>query len=205
MVMGYRNLEAGGRPNEVEGNNMGPYVVVGNTTPIDVNIADGDVTINTSDIEIGAVELKAGEAHIGEVAGNIGIATPTIPVALTNYSSGDVIGPSAILLEDFMRVNGGTGILQTVTVVDKSGNNPCLHLVVFKGNPTEDGGILGVTSIYKNDYTTLPNGGVATVQPLIPITAEEDSQDVYIRLVAGEDVTFTAEDDLTLHLSAIRN
>jgi len=32
MVMGYRNLEAGGRPNEVEGNNMGPYVVVGNTT-----------------------------------------------------------------------------------------------------------------------------------------------------------------------------
>lgn len=32
MVMGYRNLEADGRPNEVEGNNMGPYVVVGNTT-----------------------------------------------------------------------------------------------------------------------------------------------------------------------------
>ena len=32
LVMGYRNLEADGRPNEVEGNNTGPYVVVGNTT-----------------------------------------------------------------------------------------------------------------------------------------------------------------------------
>lgn len=38
LVMGYRNLEADGRPNEVEGNNTGPYVVVGNTTPLDVNI-----------------------------------------------------------------------------------------------------------------------------------------------------------------------
>ena len=45
MVMGYRNLEAGGRPNEVDGNNMGPYVVVGNTTPIDmVNVPDRRVT-----------------------------------------------------------------------------------------------------------------------------------------------------------------
>ena len=64
MVMGYRNLEAGGRPNEVDGNNMGPYVVVGNTTPLDVeqNIIRGNTliindasfteTVTSSDIDM---------------------------------------------------------------------------------------------------------------------------------------------------------
>ena len=36
---------------------------VGTKRALDVNIADGDVTINASDIEIGAVELKDGETE----------------------------------------------------------------------------------------------------------------------------------------------
>ncbi|OPX60572.1 MAG: hypothetical protein A4E25_00340 [Methanobacterium sp. PtaB.Bin024] len=51
---GYRRLK---------GDTVGLYVVVGNTTPIDVNVADGDITLNASDIQIGAVELKDGETE----------------------------------------------------------------------------------------------------------------------------------------------
>lgn len=96
MVMGYRNLEAGGRPNEVEGNNMGPYVVVGNTTPIGmVNVPDrivdtiiDNATFNAT-VEGSAISM-IGYRHL-MITSVLGAKTdtPTYTVSLQVQDSND--------------------------------------------------------------------------------------------------------------------
>lgn len=99
MVMGYRNLEAGGRPNEVDGNNMGPYVVVGNTTPINmVNVPDRrvttiidddtfDATVESSDIDMTGYRNGLLTISLGAMTG-----TPTMtPLVEVKDSNGNYI------------------------------------------------------------------------------------------------------------------
>ena len=97
LVMGYRNLEAGGRPNEVEGNNMGPYVVVGNTTPIGmVNVPDRRVTTIIDDDTFDATVVSS-------------------DIDMTGYRNG-------LLTISLGAMNGTPTMTPSVEVKDSNGN-----------------------------------------------------------------------------------
>ncbi len=266
---GYRRLK---------GNNVGPYVVVGNTTPIDVNVADGDITLNASDIQIGAVELKDGETenrltievdgikyalyvqseslaqestltsiagtdfatettlggvalesggnldtiagkdfateatldklvdgttglaggenHIGEVGGSSKIVSPTITVDTDAYEAGDCVG-GKITLTDAMRVSGGSGVLQSLTVIDASNTKPYLEVLIFNDDPTAatltDQAAIALSTdvskvihripIYTSDYTTVAGVAMADIN-ISKVVEAVGSKNLYACIVS---------------------
>lgn len=84
------------------------------------------------------VPLAAGEAHVGAVGGNTlhPSANPALTVA-ASYVSGDYVGTSATPWSwTACRVSGGTGQLQSVTVVDKASQSIAGELWLFDRSVT---------------------------------------------------------------------
>lgn len=83
--------------------------------------------------------LNAGENHIGSAGGNmVGVsATPTLTVH-DSYASGDFVGTSgtAITFADCARLNGGTGIIQSATLVDYAAQAIACELWLFDATVT---------------------------------------------------------------------
>jgi hypothetical protein len=79
------------------------------------------VTLTTGDINIGNVDVASiatGETHIGEVGGNTlpVIVTPTITAGA--YTANDIVG-GKLTIANAARKSGGSGIIQSITVIDK--------------------------------------------------------------------------------------
>lgn len=186
MIMGYRNLEAGGKPNEVDGNNMGPYVVVGNLTPISV---------------VGASK----------------IVSPTITVDTAAYQAGDCVG-GKITLTDAMRVAGGSGVLQSLTVTDVSNTKPALELLIFNSDPTAatltDQAAIALSTdvskvihripIYTSDYTTVASVAFADIN-ISKVVEAVGSKNLYLAIAATGAHDFVAATDLKMSFGFLQD
>ena len=122
-----------------------------------------------------AVGLAAGEFHIGEIGASTIITTVTLIANCSPFASGDVLS-DAIPVAGAMRVTGGKGILQSVTVIDRDDQAQAMDVVVMQdygllgvvnaAATVADASaqkILGIVEVAASDYFDLGNSQVATV------------------------------------------
>lgn len=106
--------------------------------PTEIQSVTGRRTVLLDDgRSVPAVTLDAGEAHLGEVGGRMVRAVPAaLPATSTTaYASGDVLG-AKMRLVDAMRVAGGSGLMQDLTVTLKSVQTAPLDAFLFRADPT---------------------------------------------------------------------
>lgn len=84
-----------------------------------------------------AVLPAASELHLGKVGGESAVRTADVATAsyATPYASGDVIG-SKLTFTTMVRIAGGTGLVQQVSVASKSTQAAAVDLVLFHTDPT---------------------------------------------------------------------
>lgn len=124
-----------------------------------------------------AASLAAGEAHIGEVGGNTAIISATPSLETSAVAAGDIIA-STTTLTGAMRVNDGTGILQSITINGKDDVAAGFYIVIFQNTQSLGTGnaapsisdanaddILAIIPVYASDFIDLGGTRVATIGP----------------------------------------
>lgn len=121
------------------------------------------------------VYIAAGESHVGEIGANTAIKEVIFTLDTSAYASGDVLA-STQPIADAMRKAGGTGIIQTVTVLDKDDQGQPFDILFMRTNATlgaaenaalaigdtQAAEVLGVVEILASDYVDLVNSQIAT-------------------------------------------
>jgi hypothetical protein len=143
------------------------------------------------------------------------IVSPTITVATTPYAAGDCVG-GKLTLTDAVRVSEGTGVLQSISVIDSSNIKPALEIVIFNADPsaatlTDNAEIAFSTdvskishriSIYSNNYTTVGGVAIASVNPGMVVQAV-GSANLYACIMAVAAHEFVAVSDLQVKFGFI--
>ena len=161
---------------------------------------------------IGTVALSATEVHVGQVGGTTQIihVTPTIQ-ATPDYSLNDCIGTFQTLTNG-MRKSSGTGVIQSITVVDISNQKQPIDIIVLNFIPTgtftdnsapvwdsaDYNRILGRIPIAAVDYVTYAGVGVATINPKQFGVWGNATANLYFLLIAGATINFASTSDLRL-------
>ncbi len=78
--------------------------------------------------------LVAGEAHVGQVGGLAVPVSATPAIAAGLFHAGDNVG-GKLTFTNAMRINGGSGTLQRLFIVDTANQKAPLELVIFSQNP----------------------------------------------------------------------
>jgi hypothetical protein len=161
----------------------------------------------------GASSLTAGEAHVGQIGGTTALITVVPALSLTAYSSGDNIG-GKLTLSNAVRIAAGTGLLQSIQVLDRIGQNPALEIILFDSDPsastfTDNAAFavtspdalkeLGRVSVSSSDWVTVGTRGRATLRGVGLVIACASGRDLFAALaVNGSTPTYTAVDNLQL-------
>ncbi len=153
------------------------------------------------------------------VYGSTTIITPTINATTIAYTSGDSIG-GVIAITGAMRTSGGTGILQSVFVVDHSNQKPALDILIFDSTPTatatdngamptfaaaDNGRLIRRISIATGDYVTVGGTGIADISALGKAVKANGSADLAMIINTTSTPTLTATTDLTVRLGFLRD
>lgn len=169
------------------------------------------------------IDMAASENHIGEVGGSSVQIAPTVTVDTSAYAAGDCIG-GKLTLTNAMRVSGGTGILQSLFVLDVSGQKPALEILIFNADPTastltDQSGIsihandkpkiIRRLSIATSDYITVGPAGnyiyIADLSPGSRMLQAVGSANLYAVIVAVAAPDFVASTDLTVRFGIMRD
>lgn len=165
----------------------------------------------------GEITILSGEDHIGEVGGNSDVIVPTITVSTDAYTIGDSIG-GKIILENALRVDEGTGILQSITVIDAANIKPEIDIILFNSNPTaatlaDADPIVFSTDINKisrrirvasTDYATIGNVAIASVNPSM-IVKSISGKNLYVAICAVAAHDFNDASDLQIKFGIMRD
>lgn len=81
------------------------------------------------------IVLAAGENLIGKVAGTASVVIPTITVDTAAYAAGDTVG-GKITLANAVRISGGSSLLYSIHIFDRSNQKPTGNILIFNANPT---------------------------------------------------------------------
>ena len=154
-------------------------------------------------------------SNINTKSGNAGgltkIVSKTITVSLSAYTSGDVVG-GVQTITDGLYGAGGTGILQSVTIIDVDARSAAFTIDIFSQQPqgtyTDNGAYTLVTadsayliarvSVVAGDYVTAGGKGVATVTSLnIPVFAT-GTANLYALISTTSTPTWTATTNLSI-------
>jgi hypothetical protein len=157
----------------------------------------------------------AGELHLGEVGGNTKpvIVYPTITAGA--YGANDIIGGN-LSIATAGRVSGKSGILQTITVIDKGKKNAQLDFLFFtllagtyhdndpEAITTADAlNCIGGKTVYATDYLLLANYSLATVSFGLPYTPTMTALAFLVR--ASSAVTYLTANDLQFVFGLLRD
>lgn len=81
------------------------------------------------------IGLTAGEAHIGAIGGNTEKLSIDVTTSVGAYAANDNIG-GIITLTNFLRVSGGTGILQSLQLWALANQKPNLYIDFWDASPS---------------------------------------------------------------------
>jgi hypothetical protein len=131
----------------------------------------------------------------------------TLSTDTSAYGSGDLIADTQ-QVDAALRVADGTGILQSISIIDEDAQGVALYVIVMRTSTslgTENSapnitdanltaGFLGIISVATTDYVTLSGAKVATIRNIgLPIQAVSGTDDIYIAVLNGTGTpTFTA-------------
>ena len=175
---------------------------------------DGRLVIGSDNVPVTPV---AGELHLGEVGGSSKIVSPSITVDTDAYTPGDCVG-GKITLTDAMRVSGGSGVLQSLTVIDVSNTKPYLEVLIFNADPaaatltdqaaialsTDVSKVIHRISIYTSDYTTVANVAFADIN-VSKVVEAVGSKNLYACIAATDAHDFTAATDLKMSFGFLQD
>lgn len=80
------------------------------------------------------IVLAAGENLIGKVAATAASVTPSITVDTAVYAAGDTVG-GIVTLTGAVRVSGGSSLLHSIHILDRSNQKPTGSILLFNANP----------------------------------------------------------------------
>ena len=134
------------------------------------------------------------------------------------YAPGDLLG-TKLTLSNALRVTGGSGFLQSITVQDLSNQKSALDVVIFDADPdtttfTNNAAldvsdadairIIHTVSFLASDYISFADNAVATKSGLAMPVAVAAGRDLYACLVCRGTPTYTAA-ELSLMFGFIRD
>lgn len=156
------------------------------------------------------------------VAGNVGSFTTVIKdttaVTAAAYSAGNAVGGKRTLA-NAVRVSGGTGILQSVTLLDRANQKAAMTLFIFDADPsaatltdktafvfsTDDLKVVAQVPINAGDYVTTNSKAFVTYGGLgIPVKAASGTT-LYAALVTSGTPTFAATTDVQLEVGILQD
>lgn len=164
-------------------------------------------------------QLIAGEEFVGAIGGNTKIVKIPLTVTAGAYADKDSIG-GKITITNAMRKNGGTGVLQTVTVMDRSGVKPTGNILIFDSNPTaatitndakfvastDDLKVIATVPVASADYVVPGDTkAFASIKNLGLPVAAVGSADLYAAFVTNGTPTFGSTSDVQLVFGFLRD
>lgn len=174
---------------------------------------DPDPTLSISS----TVGISAGEAYLGQAGSPGDVIAFTATVEAAAYADGDLLF-DATSVADFVRINGGRAIIQSVTVYDKGDQGVAFDL--FSSPVTVDFGtvnsassisdadaILGVQRVCRvetADYIDLGGVRLATVTNLgIMVEADSASRAIFLAAITRGAPTYASTSDLVMRIGVI--
>lgn len=188
----------------------------GDYIPVMVDSA-GRLYVN---VAAGTLALS-GEDHIGEVGGNTEPVQVTPTISTSIYAALDIVGGTQTIT-DAMRVSGGSGVLQTITIADDANQKTPFDILIFDSAPSggtyADQGalahaagdidkLLGVVSVTAADYKTVvaTSLAVATVTAALPVKASGSANLYAIPIISSGTPTYAATSDLDFIYGFLRD
>lgn len=171
----------------------------------------GTLRVTTStDSTIGTVTqitnaLPSGENHLGAIGGNTFTLSVTQTTNASAYEAGDSVG-GKITITNAMRVSGGTGVLQSIHLIDTSNQKAALDILIFDSDPssatiTDDTAFVYSTDISKQiaripvtaaDYTTINSIATVSLGGLSRIVQASGSRNLYAAIVLSGAPTYAS-------------
>jgi hypothetical protein len=157
------------------------------------------------------------EHHIGEVGGSAVVKEVTLSLDTNAYADGDVLAATQEV-SGSVRVNGGTGVIQSLVVLDKDAQGQALDVVFLKANKslgTENAAvsiadadadsILGIVEVLASDLVNLNNSLLATRTNLsVVVEAGSGSTSLYVAAISRGTGTYTAS-GITLKIGILQD
>lgn len=176
----------------------------------------GDVNINNTPLPIDGTVVISNDVQI---TGSTYVceSTPTIDTAA--YASGDLIGDK-IELTNAARTAAGSGIIQSISIIDDDGEEAAMDVLFFDTDPTNTTftdndpvdideadleNYIGHASVASADYSSFASNSAASVQNVgIPFDLASGTS-IWAVIVSRGTPTYTATDDLTLRVGILRD
>lgn len=149
--------------------------------------------------------ISESQDYKGQVGGIADVYDVTLSLNTSAYATGDLLA-DVQEMATFFRVNGGTAVIQSVTVIDKDDQGVALDLVFTDDSGTwgtENSavsvtdaiadGVQGVVSVAAADYADMINSQIASKSSLgLVVKAPSESKSLYIVAVSRGAGTYTA-------------
>jgi len=179
----------------------------------------GDQTVNLLNTISAGTPITASENHIGEVGGNTTIVQVTPAVSLATYTANDCVG-GGFAIPGAVRVNAGTGVLQSITLQDLAKKNAAMEIFLFKStslttytdnaaldiSDADLGNCIGWAEITASDYKSLADNSVACVSNLgLPIKSAPATKSLYCVMRTTGTPTYLGTIDLKLTFGILRD
>jgi hypothetical protein len=140
-----------------------------------------------------------------------GIKDTTAVSTSPAYTAGDAVGAKRTIA-NAVRVSGGTGILESIILLDRANQKAAMELFIFDSDPsaatitdntafvfsTDDLKVIARVSIAATDYVTINSKAVATVKGLGIALKASGSTSLYAALVTTGTPTYAATTDVQL-------
>lgn len=174
-----------------------------------------------SGVDIGDVDvtsIAAGENLIGLVGASDIVVTITPTVAAEAHSAGDLLFDSTEIA-NAVRVNAGTALVESITIVDKGDQKPSIHLL-FANAATDFGApggvpdpddtealtVIGVVEVDTADYVDLGGASVVTVPNIgLLLKAGAATTSIYLAGIAVGTPTPASTSDYQIAIGLLRS
>lgn len=177
-----------------------------------------DPTSDTAQVVTQRDPLPAGENHIGQIGGNTFSLAVTQTTNASAYEAGDAVG-GKITITNAMRISGGTGILQSIDLIDKANQKAAMELLIFNSDPTaatitDDTAFVYSTDISKqiaripiaaSDYVTLNSIATVSLGGLSRIVKASGSANLFAALVTTGTPTYTSTSDIIITFGILQD
>jgi hypothetical protein len=169
-----------------------------------VTITD-DLSTDTALIRAASTSLASIDAKNSYI---VKVSGASVAVNGDIYAPGDLLG-TKLTLSNALRVTGGSGLLQSITVQDLSNQKSALDVVIFDANPdtttftnnaaldVSDADVIRIihtVSFLASDYISFADNAVATKSGLAMPVAVAAGRDLYACVVSRGTPTYTANE-----------
>lgn len=173
-------------------------------------------SLNATVVQATAASLNA--TVVGNIGGFTTVIKDTTAVSTTPaYTAGDAVGGKRTLANAVR--TPGTGILQSISILDRANQKAAMTLFIFDANPTaatitdnaafvfstDDLNVIAQVSVAASDYVTTNSKAVAVISGLqIPLKAASGTS-LYAALVTTGTPTFAATTDVQLEFGILQD